>query len=71
MALTSEAEPDMPFRAMREEQTLEGVLLSVDTFQSSVAKEAVTAGADIVNDVTGGLMDPNMYSTVVLFSKRF
>jgi dihydropteroate synthase len=29
-----------------------------------VARAAVTAGADIVNDVSGGLYDPNMLSTV-------
>lgn len=36
----------------------------MDTFQSSVAKEAVSAGADIVNDVSGGLMDDDMFATV-------
>ena len=40
-------------------------LLSIDTFRSTVAKAAVEAGAALVNDVSGGLMDANMYSTVV------
>lgn len=39
------------------------VLLSVDTFHASVAREAIAAGADIVNDTTG-LSDPLMASTV-------
>ena len=40
------------------------MLLSVDTFHSRVAREAVAAGADIVNDVSGGLMDDRMFATV-------
>ncbi len=39
-------------------------LLSVDTFRASVARQAVEAGACLVNDVSGGLLDPNMFSTV-------
>lgn len=35
---------------------------------SAVAKAAVTAGADMVNDVSGGTFDPDMLPTVsVLF----
>lgn len=36
------------------------VLISVDTYKSSVARLAVQAGATIVNDVSGGLLDPDM-----------
>ncbi|WP_347372954.1 dihydropteroate synthase [Aequorivita sp. Q41] len=39
-------------------------LISVDTFRSEVAKKAVYAGAAIVNDVSGGVLDPKMYKTV-------
>jgi dihydropteroate synthase len=39
-------------------------LISVDTFQAAVARAAVEAGADMVNDVSGGLLDPAMHSTV-------
>ena len=39
-------------------------ILSVDTFHSKVAKEAVAAGASIVNDISAGSLDPNMISTV-------
>lgn len=38
--------------------------VSVDTFYSAVAEEAVGAGADMINDVSGGLQDPKMFSTV-------
>jgi dihydropteroate synthase len=40
------------------------VLLSVDTFRAPVADAALTAGADIVNDVTG-LHDPEVLDVVV------
>lgn len=39
-------------------------LLSVDTYRSRVAKEAVVAGAGIVNDIGAGLLDEAMLSTV-------
>ncbi|MFC4873702.1 dihydropteroate synthase [Negadavirga shengliensis] len=39
-------------------------LISVDTFRHKVAKEAVQAGADIVNDISGGGLDERMFETV-------
>lgn len=44
-------------------------LISVDTFYSDVAREAIIAGADIINDVSGGLLDSNMLSTVAELHK--
>ncbi|MFD9740337.1 dihydropteroate synthase [Umezawaea sp. NPDC059074] len=38
----------------------EGVPVSVDTTRAEVALAAIEAGATIVNDVSGGLADPNM-----------
>ncbi|MFT4085605.1 MAG: dihydropteroate synthase [Gordonia sp. (in: high G+C Gram-positive bacteria)] len=40
--------------------TAEGVRVSVDTMRASVAAAAVEAGAQIVNDVSGGRADPDM-----------
>ena len=40
------------------------VVLSVDTWHARVAESAVEAGASIVNDVSGGAMDPAMLETV-------
>lgn len=40
------------------------VLISVDTFRAGVALEAVRAGADIINDVSGGTLDAAMFDTV-------
>lgn len=39
-------------------------ILSVDTYYARVAREAVSAGASIVNDISGGQLDPDMLSTV-------
>ena len=39
-------------------------ILSVDTYQSAVAKVAVDAGASIVNDISAGNMDEDMLTTV-------
>ena len=44
--------------------TFPEAFISVDTYYSKVAKEAVNAGACIVNDVSGGLQDEAMLSTV-------
>lgn len=38
--------------------------ISIDTFRSAVAKEAVRAGAGMVNDISGGSADEAMYETV-------
>ncbi len=38
----------------------EGMALSVDTTRASVAAAALEAGAHVVNDVSGGLADPDM-----------
>jgi dihydropteroate synthase len=38
--------------------------ISIDTFRSSVASQAVKAGASIINDVSGGNLDGNMFPTV-------
>lgn len=40
------------------------VVVSVDTFRAEVARKAVEAGADIVNDISGGEMDREMFSAV-------
>jgi dihydropteroate synthase len=41
-----------------------GVPVSVDTMNSATALAAVEAGVLVVNDVSGGLADPEMYRTV-------
>ena len=41
-----------------------GARVSVDTMRAAVAEQAVQAGAAIVNDVSGGLADPDMAGVV-------
>lgn len=40
------------------------IIISVDTFRSKVALETVNAGAALINDISGGKMDDEMFSTV-------
>lgn len=51
-------------RAMADDAQLRDAILSVDTFQAEVAAEAVRAGASMVNDVSGGRLDPHMHAEV-------
>jgi dihydropteroate synthase len=41
-----------------------GVTMSIDTTRAAVAAEAVAAGVSLVNDVSGGLADPDMARVV-------
>ena len=40
------------------------LIISIDTFRSNVAREAVKAGAKMINDISGGQSDPEMFATV-------
>jgi dihydropteroate synthase len=40
------------------------VVISIDTFRSKVAREAVKAGAKIINDISGGNLDEEMFHAV-------
>lgn len=46
-------------------------VLSIDTFRANVAEEAVNAGADIVNDISGGELDNGMLKVVSRLSVPF
>ena len=39
------------------------ILISIDTFRSKVASESIISGADIINDISGGNLDPLMFKT--------
>ncbi len=45
--------------------------ISIDTYRANVAKAAVVAGADIVNDISGGSFDTEMISTVAQLNVPF
>jgi len=41
------------------------IIISIDTFRSEVAKQAIAAGAALINDVSGGEDDQQMFETVI------
>lgn len=45
------------------------VAISVDTYRAAVAEAAVRAGADIVNDISAGQLDPDMLPTMARLGK--
>lgn len=47
-----------------DDEILNQAVISVDTTRSAVARAAVKAGADVVNDISGGTYDRAMLSTV-------
>ena len=40
------------------------VLLSIDTFRSNIARSTVGEGAALINDISGGNLDSEMFSTI-------
>ena len=45
-------------------QTMPDTILSVDTYKADIALEAVGSGAHIINDISGGLIDPGLFEAV-------
>lgn len=45
-------------------KTFPDVILSIDTYRSEVAKEAILNGAHIINDISGGDFDEKMFETI-------
>ncbi len=45
-------------------QNYPDAIISADTFRAEVAEAAVDSGADLINDVGCGVLDPNMFQTV-------
>ncbi len=39
-------------------------IISIDTFRATVAAQAIASGADIINDISGGNLDPKMHALV-------
>ncbi|KAF7185919.1 Folic acid synthesis protein fol1, partial [Pseudocercospora fuligena] len=40
------------------------IAISIDTYRASVAEAAIKAGAHIINDISAGLLDPEMLPTI-------
>ena len=54
-----------------QELAKENVVISIDTMRASTAKLGVEAGATIVNDVSGGAADPEMFSTIAQLGCKY
>jgi dihydropteroate synthase len=63
--ISSETELDRLLPALRSvRKNFPEVLISVDTYRSEIAGLARDNGADIINDISGGTLDPAMLRTV-------
>jgi dihydropteroate synthase len=49
---------------IRQHPDTQHIPISIDTTKASVARSAIQAGADIINDVSGGQFDAEMFETV-------
>jgi len=45
-------------------KTFPDAIFSIDTYRSKVARECIQSGAHIINDISGGNYDKNMFKTV-------
>jgi dihydropteroate synthase len=45
-------------------KTFPDILISIDTFRSPIAKACIESGAALINDISAGEMDDNMFQTI-------
>lgn len=45
-------------------RTFPGVIISADTYRGKVAKKASESGATMINDISGGTLDQDMFKTI-------
>jgi 2-amino-4-hydroxy-6-hydroxymethyldihydropteridine diphosphokinase/dihydropteroate synthase len=56
-------------KQLRRDPAYDAKAISVDTYRASVAEAAVKAGADIINDISAGQLDPEMLPTMARLGK--
>ncbi len=47
------------------------IIISIDTFRSSVAQSCLEAGAIMINDISAGKLDPQMLATIAKFKAPY
>lgn len=52
-------------------KTFRKTIISVDTFRSEIATKALDSGASIINDISGGELDSQMYKSVSQFKAPY
>ncbi len=63
--ITAEAEKKRIIPVIRSvSRKFPDIIISVDTWRSELASEAIRNGAHIINDISGGDLDPEMFKTV-------
>lgn len=63
--ISPEEETNRAMPVIRElTQTYPDIILSIDTFRADVAEACVEGGVHIINDISGGTLDKEMFSTV-------
>ena len=64
--VTAEEEKGRVLKAIKIiKRELPGIIISVDTFRSEIAREAVSVcGADMINDISAGNMDGEMFNLI-------
>ncbi|MBE9030962.1 dihydropteroate synthase [filamentous cyanobacterium LEGE 11480] len=50
--------------AIRQHPEIRHIPISIDTTKAAVARAAVAAGADVINDISGATFDPEMLATI-------
>lgn len=62
------SQPDMEINKLQPmityiKKNFPDILISIDTYHSAVADSCLNSGAHIINDISGGLIDPNIFPT--------
>jgi dihydropteroate synthase len=63
-AISLKAELNRVIPVIKQLRSATSIPISIDTTKSIVAKAAIEAGADIVNDISGGTFEPEMLTSV-------
>eukprot|EP01125_Pyxidicula_operculata_P005421 TRINITY_DN192_c0_g1_i16.p2 TRINITY_DN192_c0_g1~~TRINITY_DN192_c0_g1_i16.p2 ORF type:complete len:292 (+),score=31.27 TRINITY_DN192_c0_g1_i16:2288-3163(+) len=55
-------------KAIRSNKSLSSLIISIDTYHSKTAEAAIDAGANIINDISGGTIDPDILKVALKYS---
>ncbi|MBD2329425.1 dihydropteroate synthase [Alkalinema sp. FACHB-956] len=67
VSLAEELDRVLPVvQALRADRQFDRIPISIDTTKAAVARAAIAAGADIINDISGATFDDQMLSTVAV-----
>jgi dihydropteroate synthase len=66
ISVKEEIERLLPVLALLKKEYKEDILISVDTFRSDVAEKAIYNGANIINDISAGMLDKRIFEVIAL-----